>query len=279
MKKFISFLCFFILTFELSSQSKHEIQISFNSIENKFVVKQYIKIDKSYVKGNNSLYIYDWNNSYSSYDTPLSKKLYSEYDSSLLKPKSNLRGYTDINEIKINNKVVSWIRLEESVDVLKLFLEDIWEETELEIFAYYDIYLPKYSITNNGNYKNKFYYLKNSIFRLVPFNNDIKIKSSNLNLNDQFLYSSNFKISIEKNKNFKIVTNAEYTDSNNLFDNFQLNSSKDLQIVFDSNNYFKSNDFSDYSILTDSENIKINNNEVLKRINDFINSKDRKSVV
>ena len=239
MKKFISFLFFFILILELSSQSKHEIQISFNSIENKFVVKQYIKIDKSYFKGNNSLYIYDWNNSYSSYDTPLSKKLYSEYDLSLLKPKSSLIGRTDIKEIKINNKVVSWIRLDESVDVLKLFLEDILKEKELEIFANYDIYLPKYSITNNGNYKNKFYYLKNSILRLVPFNNDIKIKSSNLNLNDQFLYSSNFKISIEKNKNFKIVTNAEYTDSNNLFDNFKLNNSKDLQIVFDSNNYFK----------------------------------------
>ena len=273
MKKFISFLFFFILILELSSQSKHEIQISFNSIENKFVVKQYIKIDKSYFKGNNSLYIYDWNNSYSSYDTPLSKKLYSEYDLSLLKPKSSLIGRTDIKEIKINNKVVSWIRLDESVDVLKLFLEDILKEKELEIFAYYDIYLPKYSITNNGNYKNKFYYLKNSIFRLVPLNNDIKIKSSNLNLNDQFLYSSNFKISIEKNKNFKIVTNAEYTDSNNLFDNFKLNNSKDLQIVFDSNNYFKSNDFFDYSIITDFKNIKINNNEVLKRINDFINSR------
>ncbi|MEC7478768.1 MAG: hypothetical protein VYE52_02740, partial [Bacteroidota bacterium] len=237
-KKFTLFLFFFILIFELSSQSNHEIQISFNSTENKFVVKHSITIEKSYLKEHNSLYVYDWNNSYSSYDTPLSKKLYSEYDSSLLKPKSNLIGRTDIKEIKINNKVVSWTRLDESVDVLKLFLEDKLRETELEIFACYDIYLPKYSITNNGNYKNKFYYLKNSILRLVPFNSDNSTKFSNLNLNDQFVYNSNFEISIEKNKNFNIITNADYKGSNNLFENFHLYNSKDLQIVFDSDNYF-----------------------------------------
>lgn len=272
-KKLTLFLFFFILIFELSSQSNHEIQISFNSMENKFVVKHSITIEKSYLKGDNNLYVYDWNNSYSSYDTPLSKKLYSEYDSSLLKPKSSLIGRTDIKEIKINNKVVSWIRLDESVDVLKLFLEDKSQEKELEIFAYYDIYLPKYSITNNGNYKNKFYYLKNSILRIVPFYNDNSTKFSNLNLDDQFVYNSNFKISIEKNKNFNIITNADYKDSNNLYDNFHLYNSKDLQIVFDSDNYFKSNDFSNYLIFSDSDNIKINNNDVLERINDFINSK------
>ncbi len=257
----------------MSSQSNHEIQISFNSTENKFTVKHSITIEKSYLKGDSSLYVYDWNNSYSSYDTPLSKKLYSEYDSSLLKPKSSLIGHTDIKEIKINNKVVSWIRLDESVDILKLFLEDESQEAELEIFACYDIYLPKYSITNNGNYKNKFYYLKNSILRIVPFDDDNIIKFSNLNLNDQFLYNSNFEISIEKNKNFNIITNADYKGSNNLFENFHLYNTKDLQIVFDSDNYFKSNDFSNYLIFSDSDNIKINNKDGLERINDFINSK------
>lgn len=93
-KKLTLFLFFFILIFELSSQTNHEIQISFNSMENKFVVKHSITIEKSYLKGDNNLYVYDWNNSYSSYDTPLSKKLYSEYDSSLLKPKSSLIGRT-----------------------------------------------------------------------------------------------------------------------------------------------------------------------------------------
>jgi hypothetical protein len=62
-KKLTLFLFFFILIFELSSQSNHEIQISFNSIENKFVVKHSITIEKSYLKGDNSLYVYDWNNS------------------------------------------------------------------------------------------------------------------------------------------------------------------------------------------------------------------------
>ena len=111
-----------------------------------------------------------------------------------MKPKSSLIGRTDIKEIKINNKVVSWIRLDESVDVIKLFLEDKSQEKEIEIFAYYDIYLPKYSITNNGNYKNKFYYLKNSILRIVPFYNDNSTKFSNLNLDDQFVYNSNLKL-------------------------------------------------------------------------------------
>ena len=117
MNKILYFLFFFQSIFSLKSQSLNDIEIQFDSISNKFSVRQLIIINKLDISKEDYLYLYDWNNSYSSFNSPLSKKLYSEYDSSLLKPQANLSGRTNIKNILVNGVVVDWVRLDKNIDM------------------------------------------------------------------------------------------------------------------------------------------------------------------
>ena len=55
--------------------------------------------------------------------TPLSKKLYSEYDSSILKSSSKQRGKTLISQITIDNNPVEWERVVNNEDLIEIRLD------------------------------------------------------------------------------------------------------------------------------------------------------------
>jgi hypothetical protein len=133
--KLISFFIFFLFFFSLKSQSSHNIEIIFDSTNNKFSVKQIIIINDSIFNNNLDLYLYDWNNAYSSFNSILSKKLYSEYDSSLLKPQSNLVGRTEIKNILINDSDVSWVRLEKNIDIIKIEKKNLCKKQKLHDYT------------------------------------------------------------------------------------------------------------------------------------------------
>ena len=141
MNKILYFLFFFLSIFSLKSQSLNDIEIQFDSISNKFSVRQLIIINKLDISKEDYLYLYDWNNSYSSFNSPLSKKLYSEYDSSLLKPQANLSGRTNIKNVLINGVVVDWERLDKNIDIIKIKNDSSLNNDELKIFINYDLFL------------------------------------------------------------------------------------------------------------------------------------------
>ena len=251
----------------------NDIEIQFDSISNKFSVRQLIIINKLDISKEDYLYLYDWNNSYSSFNSPLSKKLYSEYDSSLLKPQANLSGRTNIKNVLINGVVVDWERLDKNIDIIKIKNDSSLNNNELKIFINYDLFLPRYSVTNNGNKNNKLFYFKNSFLRIVPFLNNNPIIQSNVNLDDQFVYSSNFKLRILNNNKFRIITNAEYISKNEKFIEYELINSRNLELILDLKNEFEKININDLALYSDSNNIKITHQDILKRINDFINEK------
>ena len=273
MNKILYFLFFFQSIFSLKSQSLNDIEIQFDSISNKFSVRQLIIINKLDISKEDYLYLYDWNNSYSSFNSPLSKKLYSEYDSSLLKPQANLSGRTNIKNILINGVVVDWKRLDKNIDIIKIKNDSSLNNNELKIFINYDLFLPRYSITNNGNKNNKLFYFKNSFLRIVPFLNNNPIIQSNVDLDDQFVYSSNFKLRILNNNKFRIITNAEYISKNEKFIEYELINSRNIELIFDLKNVFEKININDLALYSDSKNIKISQQDILKRINNFISEK------
>ena len=273
MNKILYFLFFFLFIFNLQCQSLNDIEIQFDSISNKFSVRQLIIINKLDICKEDYLYLYDWNNSYSSFNSPLSKKLYSEYDSSLLKPQANLSGRTNIKNVLINGVIVDWERLDKNIDIIKINNVSSLNNNELKIFINYDLFLPRYSITNNGNKNNKLFYFKNSFLRIVPFLNNNPIIQSNVDLDDQFVYSSNFKLRILNNNKFKIITNADYIAKNEKFIEYELINSRNLELIFDLKNEFEKININDLALYSDSNNIKISQQDILKRINNFIHEK------
>jgi hypothetical protein len=74
-KKIILVVFIFIFNNNLS-QNNHNIEAVFLISENKLKVKQVSVFRNNTAKNLNKIFIYDFNNSFSSIDTPLSKKLY-----------------------------------------------------------------------------------------------------------------------------------------------------------------------------------------------------------
>ena len=75
-------------------------------------------------QGITHLIVYDWNNSYSQSDTPLSKKLYDEYNLSLVKSEKKKRGLTKVNKISSGSNELNWNRIQGSPDLIKIFFSE-----------------------------------------------------------------------------------------------------------------------------------------------------------
>ena len=87
-------------------------------------IEQKIIFHNKSKKAINHLIIYDWNNSYSESNTPLSKKLYEEYNLSLVKSEKKKRGLTKVSKISSGSYALNWNRIPKSPDLIKIFFNE-----------------------------------------------------------------------------------------------------------------------------------------------------------
>ena len=112
--------------------------------------------------------MYDWNNSYSSMNTPLSQKLTSEYDSSILKSGTSQRGKTLIKKILVDNKPVEWRRISNHQDMIEIELnKDVLANDIVKVQFEYELFIP-IQVVGYG-YKNNTINLKNCFLRFAQF--------------------------------------------------------------------------------------------------------------
>ena len=113
----ISLILFFNLNY---SQDYYKINLTLDPLNNNLIVKQDIKFLNNTNDVISELTLLDWNSSFSNFNTPLSKQLYSEYDSSLLKPNKAPNTSTIIQSLKVNKNPINFQRIEDQIDVLIL---------------------------------------------------------------------------------------------------------------------------------------------------------------
>ena len=106
------------------TQNYYEIKSSLHPDSNYMDVEQKIIFHNNSENKLNHLILYDWNNAYSSNDTPLSKKLYEEYNLALIKSDKKEKGFTIINKITTSFSNLSWERTTENPDLIKIFLKN-----------------------------------------------------------------------------------------------------------------------------------------------------------
>ena len=107
----ISLILFFNLNY---SQDYYKINLTLDPLNNNLIVKQDIKFLNNTNDVISELTLLDWNSSFSNFNTPLSKQLYSEYDSSLLKPNKAPNTSTIIQSLKVNKNPINFQRIERS---------------------------------------------------------------------------------------------------------------------------------------------------------------------
>ena len=120
---FLSIVILLMCLNKVFTQNYYEIKSSLHPDSNYMDLEQKIIFHNNSENKLNHLILYDWNNAYSSNDTPLSKKLYEEYNLALIKSDKKERGFTIINKITTSFSNLSWERTTENPDLIKIFLK------------------------------------------------------------------------------------------------------------------------------------------------------------
>ena len=218
--------------------------------------------------------MYDWNNSYSSMNTPLSQKLTSEYDSSILKSGTSQRGKTLIKKILVDNKPVEWRRISNHQDMIEIELnKDVLANDIVKVQFEYELFIP-IQVVGYG-YKNNTINLKNCFLRFSQYQDNEWLIFSNLGLNDQFLPNANVKIKISHDSNYFLISNLKKesiksTQNINTV-NLQGNSISDIYLIFTNQSEFGDIKINQYKVLSNSKKILSLSSKNIENIANFFN--------
>lgn len=271
--RIIILIAFLFLFSEIKSQNYHNIESNFSLDDLSISVKQKSNYVNQTSNKLSNIIIYDWNNSYSSIDSPLSKKLYSEYDSSILKSNPNQRGKTVISKILVNDKIVKWKRIPNHNDLIEIqFNQEIDLEEQILISFEYDLYIP--SFISNYGHKNNYINLKNCFLRFSPFINNQWLILSNQGLDDQFIAKSNITLKINYDSELHLVSNldkkASYLSGNILSETYKGTLISDIFLILTDDQEFKKISLNKINILTNSNKILSLKQKNISNIDEFL---------
>ena len=259
-KILVYIICLFnFLSVNIYSQETHsynieaELDIERNIIE----VTQSIKFKNISNNNLSEIYLEDWANSYINNESNLASRITDEYDRSFSFASKNRRGYTNLKEVQINSINIDWIRLNTNNDIIKLSLNKDINPNESElIHLKYSIKIPDKRFTGYGYGNNSDYHLKNWIISVSAISNNVWLKHSNLNLDDQSLQKSNYLINLKIPRSHFSVSNLNKIIEEDL-DNgirditFSGSNIKEVELIIQKNKSFKSFTNSNLNVVTD----------------------------
>ena len=123
MKK-ISFILF-LFCFLASAQHHSKLVVEVNDATKVLTVFQEITFNNTTNDTLNNIVLNDWNNAYSSKNTPMAKRFSDEFERSFLLSKEKEQGKTSGITIQDQNKsFLTWERNEKSPDVIQIKLKE-----------------------------------------------------------------------------------------------------------------------------------------------------------
>ena len=163
------------------SQTKYTFDVALNVEEELLTVSQTIEYTNTGDESLDTLYLYDWANSYQGTPSPLANHLANQFNRSFyLSAKSKL-GYTRIQELKYKQKEVTWSRLEDQLDLIQIDLDNpIAPKQEITLTLLYVVKIPDDKFTGLGINANERYFLRDFFISLTPFRENNWLLHSNL---------------------------------------------------------------------------------------------------
>jgi hypothetical protein len=155
----------------------------------------------------NTIYLNDWNNSYSTKTTPLAKRFAEEYNNKFHFAKNEERGYTIITSIaNENNVALQYSNLIEHPDVIKVDLaKPLLPSESYNISLYYTLVIPNDNFTSNGIDENKNFNLKYWYITPAIYNGNWNYYS-NKNIDDLFIPKSDIQLEIVYPRNYVLIS-------------------------------------------------------------------------
>ena len=213
MKKILLCISLFALSINVSAQNKIDINAAFNIKERAIQISQFISYKNESNIALDTIYLNDWNNSYSTKNTPLARRFAEEYNTNFHFAKNEERGFTSITSITSNSNVLQFDRLENMPDVIKVNLAQTLQPNEsYTININYLIQLPSskftdYGITSFDEIFLKYWYITPAVF------DGTWHYYSNKDLNDLYIPKTDITIQAEFPRNYLLTSELELVDT------------------------------------------------------------------
>ena len=198
--------------------NSYNIDATLSSEDKTLIINQVMKFKNTSNISIKEIVLEDWANSYVNNRTRLAKRISDEYSRSFTFAKKKQRGSTLIKSIASDN-IESWSVSKKTSDIINVYLKKELKKGEsIEIEINYIVKLPDSKFTGYGFDNNNNFYLKNW---LIVFSNISKLNwssQSNLNLNDQSLKKSSYKLKMSFDKSYNLFTNLSVNKTEILID-------------------------------------------------------------
>ncbi len=202
------FFCFIFVFSSISnfSQNKIDLKADFDIENRKITISQTIQYKNTSKDELKSIYLNDWNNSYSTKKTPLATRFAEEYNNKFHLAKNEDRGYSVITSIKQDNENLIFNQLKDQVDIIKVDLKTPLKANEsYTIDLEYIVQIPKdkftdYGISESGDLSLRYWYITPAIY------NGKWQYYSNKNLDDLFIPKADLNLEISYPKDYIITS-------------------------------------------------------------------------
>ena len=252
---------FFVLLFASEfvwSQTNYSLDVSLKVAEETLQVSQTIEYVNAENKALNTLYLYDWANSYQGAPAPLANHLANEFNRSFYISSNSKLGYSQMEILGASN-ISSWSRLADQLDIIKINLDKELEPGDtLKIDLKYLVKIPDDKFTGVGINSSKGILLRDLFISVAPRYDGEWLLNSNLGFRDYSGTPSNYEFNWEYPATYTLLSNLSEKSSqsksstNTKTSRFIDKNISSPEFVFDLKDSFKTIKISEnFSIVTD----------------------------
>ena len=273
---------FFVLLFASEfvwSQTNYSLDVSLKVAEETLQVSQTIEYVNAENKALNTLYLYDWANSYQGAPAPLANHLANEFNRSFYISSNSKLGYSQMETLGPSN-ISSWSSLADQLDIIKINLDERLEPGDtLKIDLKYLVKIPDDKFTGVGINSSKGILLRDLFISVAPRYVGEWLLNSNLGFRDYSGTPSNYEFNWEYPATYTLLSNLSEKSSqsksstNTKTSRFIDKNISSPEFVFDLKDSFKTIKISEnFSIVTDilpNKNADVDFEASLQRIDAF----------
>ncbi len=265
--RFLNFLLFGLLGLTASSQNSIDLRAVFNIEKKGIAISETISYQNTSKDTLQTIYLNDWNNSYSTKKTPLAIRMADEYKNEFHFAKNEDRGFSVITSIKQGQEDLQYEALPGQIDIVKVKLKTPVNPNEYyKINLSYVVQIPSdkftnYGITPSGDINLRYWYITPAIY------NGEWQYYSNKDLDDLYIPSANVAIELVCPKEYKITSelNVINTFQNNINQTITLKGNNRInnKIFLSKSPNFNSIQNDNFTVIS---NIEESNIEVLEKV-------------
>ena len=269
-----------LLSIKQHAQHHSEIKAELNTENKTLKIQQQITFSNQSNDTLTSIVLNDWNNAFSTKNTPLAKRFSDEFFRGFHLAKEEERGSTkNVSILDANKMVLSWERPYKNPDLIEVKLaENLLPNQKIIVYITYITKIPSDKFTKYGYNNTGIINLKNWFLTPARYENHNFIRYSNTNLDDIANAYSSFEIDLKIPKNFEAISDLISSKStiNNAFTNYKLsgNNRTNFSLIIEPKTHFENYKNSAVEVLTDLRDNKLDNIQkaiVIDRVVNFAN--------